>query len=132
MGKPGKAFKAGQPGKAGKAGQPGKKPTVDFKKVKRKVGKKLPPPKNDTQTEAKAKRIALPNQRVGEHNAKGVNSPFCAKFRCNNCEWSRYEKRKIVSMAPQMYGRLHGASNVWARRSANAAGDSHSHLVMVE
>ncbi|KAK1438756.1 hypothetical protein QVD17_04566 [Tagetes erecta] len=35
---------------------------VDFKKIKRKVGRKLPPPKNTTNTEVKSKAIILPEQ----------------------------------------------------------------------
>ncbi|KAI4324720.1 hypothetical protein MLD38_030180 [Melastoma candidum] len=37
---------------------------VDFKKIRRKVGKKLPPPKNATNTEIKSKAIILPEQSV--------------------------------------------------------------------
>nr|XP_027066959.1 testis-expressed protein 10-like isoform X3 [Coffea arabica] len=37
---------------------------IDFKKIKRKVGRKLPPPKNATNTEIKSKAIILPEQSV--------------------------------------------------------------------
>ncbi|XP_021639519.2 uncharacterized protein LOC110634708 isoform X3 [Hevea brasiliensis] len=37
---------------------------VDFKKIKRKLGRKLPPPKNATNTEIKSKAIILPEQSV--------------------------------------------------------------------
>ncbi|KAK9052330.1 hypothetical protein SSX86_028959 [Deinandra increscens subsp. villosa] len=37
---------------------------VDFKKIKRKVGRKLPPPKNTTNTEVKSKAIILPEQSL--------------------------------------------------------------------
>nr|CAD1829335.1 unnamed protein product [Ananas comosus var. bracteatus] len=37
---------------------------VDFKKIKRKIGRKLPPPKNATNTEIKSKAIVLPEQSM--------------------------------------------------------------------
>ncbi|OVA09115.1 Pre-rRNA-processing protein IPI1/Testis-expressed sequence 10 protein [Macleaya cordata] len=37
---------------------------VDFKKIKRKIGRKLPPPKNATNTEIKSKAIILPEQSI--------------------------------------------------------------------
>ncbi|XP_076896542.1 uncharacterized protein LOC143549537 [Bidens hawaiensis] len=37
---------------------------VDFKKIKRKIGRKLPPPKNTTNTEVKSKAIILPEQTL--------------------------------------------------------------------
>ncbi|CAN1234391.1 Testis-expressed protein 10 [Linum perenne] len=37
---------------------------IDFKKIKRKIGRKLPPPKNTTNTEVKSKAIVLPEQSV--------------------------------------------------------------------
>ncbi|KAL4562598.1 hypothetical protein LXL04_026624 [Taraxacum kok-saghyz] len=37
---------------------------VDFKKIKRKIGRKLPPPKNTTNTEVKSKAIVLPEQSL--------------------------------------------------------------------
>ncbi|KAA8518460.1 hypothetical protein F0562_015934 [Nyssa sinensis] len=42
---------------------------VDFKKIKRKVGRKLPPPKNATNTEIKSKAIILPEQSVASEKA---------------------------------------------------------------
>ncbi|KAI4300557.1 hypothetical protein L6164_033924 [Bauhinia variegata] len=42
---------------------------VDFKKIKRKVGRKLPPPKNATNTEIKSKAIVLPEQSVASDKA---------------------------------------------------------------
>lgn len=51
---------------------------VDFKKIKRKIGKKLPPPKNATNTEIKSKAIILPEQSVASEkegwavNKKGL------------------------------------------------------------
>ncbi|KAG2242093.1 hypothetical protein Bca4012_012675 [Brassica carinata] len=47
---------------------PGKKQQkkgIDFKKIKRKLGRKLPPPKNATNTEIKSQAIVLPEQSVG-------------------------------------------------------------------
>ncbi|KAM0941753.1 putative pre-rRNA-processing protein Ipi1 [Dioscorea sansibarensis] len=55
---------------------PSKKPKggVDFKKFKRKIGKKLPPPKNQTNTEIKSKAIVLPEQSVAsERSGMAVN-----------------------------------------------------------
>ncbi|CAH2073868.1 unnamed protein product, partial [Thlaspi arvense] len=46
---------------------PGKKQQkkgIDFKKIKRKLGRKLPPPKNATNTEIKSKAIILPEQSL--------------------------------------------------------------------
>ncbi|KAJ9549970.1 hypothetical protein OSB04_022513, partial [Centaurea solstitialis] len=37
---------------------------VDFKKIKRKIGRKLPPPKNTTNTQVKSKAIVLPEQSL--------------------------------------------------------------------
>ncbi|ESR43310.1 hypothetical protein CICLE_v10011038mg [Citrus x clementina] len=42
---------------------------VDFKKIKRKLGRKLPPPKNATNTEVKSKAIVLPEQSVASEKA---------------------------------------------------------------
>ncbi|CAA7026785.1 unnamed protein product [Microthlaspi erraticum] len=41
------------------------KKAIDFKKIKRKLGRKLPPAKNATNTEIKSKAIILPEQSVG-------------------------------------------------------------------
>ncbi|KAM7265835.1 hypothetical protein ACFE04_003518 [Oxalis oulophora] len=49
---------------APKKQQKQKKRGVDFKKIKRKIGRKLPPPKNTTNTEIKSKAIILPEQSV--------------------------------------------------------------------
>ncbi|KAG2683092.1 hypothetical protein I3760_10G016800 [Carya illinoinensis] len=47
---------------------------VDFKKIKRKIGRKLPPPKNATNTEIKSKAIILPEQSVAsEKQGLAVN-----------------------------------------------------------
>ncbi|KAF3969199.1 hypothetical protein CMV_006986 [Castanea mollissima] len=47
---------------------------VDFKKIKRKIGRKLPPPKNATNTEVKSKAITLPEQSVAsEKGGLAVN-----------------------------------------------------------
>ncbi|KAJ0986774.1 hypothetical protein J5N97_005130 [Dioscorea zingiberensis] len=47
---------------------------VDFKKIKRKIGRKLPPPKNYTSTEIKSKAIVLPEQSVAsERSGMAVN-----------------------------------------------------------
>ncbi|XP_047312940.1 uncharacterized protein LOC124916254 [Impatiens glandulifera] len=46
-----------------------KKGSVDFKKIKRKVGRKLPPPKNATNTEIKSKAIILPEQSIVSEKA---------------------------------------------------------------
>ncbi|KNA13119.1 hypothetical protein SOVF_119600 isoform A [Spinacia oleracea] len=51
----------------GRSKTPSKKPQargVDFKKFKRKLGRKLPPPKNATNTEIKSKVLILPEQSV--------------------------------------------------------------------
>ncbi|XP_056161020.1 uncharacterized protein LOC115685680 isoform X2 [Syzygium oleosum] len=42
---------------------------IDFKKIKRKVGRKLPPAKNATNTEIKSKAIVLPEQSVASDRA---------------------------------------------------------------
>ncbi|KAG8376816.1 hypothetical protein BUALT_Bualt09G0103200 [Buddleja alternifolia] len=42
---------------------------VDFKKIKRKIGRKLPPPKNATNTEIKSKAIVLPEQSIAAEKA---------------------------------------------------------------
>ncbi|KAL8517666.1 hypothetical protein ACS0TY_015778 [Phlomoides rotata] len=42
---------------------------VDFKKYRRKVGRKLPPPKNATNTEIKSKAIVLPEQSIAAEKA---------------------------------------------------------------
>ncbi|GAB2266847.1 hypothetical protein Dimus_001835 [Dionaea muscipula] len=42
---------------------------VDFKKFKRKLGRRLPPPKNATNTEIKSKAIILPEQSVAADKA---------------------------------------------------------------
>ncbi|XP_022147799.1 uncharacterized protein LOC111016649 [Momordica charantia] len=42
---------------------------IDFKKIKRKIGRKLPPPKNATNTEIKSKAIILPEQSVASEKA---------------------------------------------------------------
>ncbi|XVE75869.1 hypothetical protein DITRI_Ditri12bG0126200 [Diplodiscus trichospermus] len=44
---------------------------IDFKKIKRKLGRKLPPPKNSTNTEIKSKAIILPEQSVAT-NKEGL------------------------------------------------------------
>ncbi|XP_062167443.1 uncharacterized protein LOC133873715 isoform X1 [Alnus glutinosa] len=47
---------------------------VDFKKIKRKIGRKLPPAKNATNTEIKSKAIILPEQSVAsEKEGLAVN-----------------------------------------------------------
>ncbi|KAI0504412.1 hypothetical protein KFK09_015364 [Dendrobium nobile] len=42
---------------------------LDFKKIKRKVGRRLPPPKNSTDTSIKSKAIILPEQSVATEKA---------------------------------------------------------------
>lgn len=42
---------------------------IDFKKIKRKIGRKLPPPKNTTNTDIKSKAIILPEQSVASDKA---------------------------------------------------------------
>ncbi|KAL2503103.1 ARM repeat superfamily protein [Forsythia ovata] len=42
---------------------------IDFKKIKRKIGRKLPPPKNATNTEIKSKAIVLPEQSIASEKA---------------------------------------------------------------
>ncbi|KAK9090537.1 hypothetical protein Sjap_023714 [Stephania japonica] len=49
--------------------KPQKQRGVDFKKIKRKIGRKLPPPKNATNTEIKSKAIVLPEQSVASDRA---------------------------------------------------------------
>ncbi|WOL06988.1 testis-expressed sequence 10 protein isoform X2 [Canna indica] len=47
---------------------------VDFKKIKRKIGRKLPPPKNATNTQIRSKAIVLPEQSVAsEREGLAVN-----------------------------------------------------------
>ncbi|CAL9106528.1 unnamed protein product [Musa acuminata var. zebrina] len=47
---------------------------VDFKKIKHKIGRKLPPPRNATSTEIKSKAIVLPEQSVAsERDGLAVN-----------------------------------------------------------
>ncbi|XP_038905558.1 uncharacterized protein LOC120091545 isoform X1 [Benincasa hispida] len=46
-----------------------KKSGIDFKKIKRKIGRKLPPPKNATNIEIKSKAIILPEQSVASEKA---------------------------------------------------------------
>jgi hypothetical protein len=53
-----------------------KAPGADFSKVKHKVGRKLPPKKNETALDTRAKRINLPNQRVAEHEFTGALPSF--------------------------------------------------------
>ncbi|KAL1813344.1 hypothetical protein ACET3Z_023409 [Daucus carota] len=56
----------------GKPKSSSKKPPkrgIDFKKIKRKIGRKLPPPKNTTNTEIKSKAIILPEQSVASDKA---------------------------------------------------------------
>ena len=60
----------GQVGKKRKGGNPGV--GVDFKRVKHKVGKKLPKAQNDTDTNFKAKSISLPSQNLKEATEAGV------------------------------------------------------------
>lgn len=55
------------PSKASKKQQ--QKRGVDFKKIKRKIGRKLPPPNNSTSTEIKSKAIILPEQSVASEKA---------------------------------------------------------------
>ncbi|XP_012574851.1 uncharacterized protein [Cicer arietinum] len=43
--------------------------SIDFKKIKHKIGRKLPPPKNTTNTEVKSKAIVLPEQSVAAEKA---------------------------------------------------------------
>ncbi|KAG9454764.1 hypothetical protein H6P81_007668 [Aristolochia fimbriata] len=45
------------------------KSSVDFKKIKRKIGRKLPPPKNTTDTTVKSKAIIIPEQTVASDKA---------------------------------------------------------------
>ncbi|PQM43328.1 uncharacterized protein Pyn_03782 [Prunus yedoensis var. nudiflora] len=54
---------------AGPKGKKQQKRGVDFKKIKRKIGKKLPPAKNATNTEIKSKAIILPEQSVASEKA---------------------------------------------------------------
>ncbi|KAH1150736.1 hypothetical protein AAZX31_16G089600 [Glycine max] len=44
-------------------------PIVSSKKIRRKVGRKLPPPKNTTDTEIKSKAIVLPEQSLAAEKA---------------------------------------------------------------
>ncbi len=63
----------GQTGKTKKrkAGNPGV--GIDFKKVKHKVGKKLPKAQNDTDTNFKARSIHLPSQAVKDDKTAPTN-----------------------------------------------------------
>lgn len=40
-----------------------------LQKIKRKIGRKLPPPKNSTNTEVKSKAIVLPEQGIASDKA---------------------------------------------------------------
>ncbi|KAH8494166.1 hypothetical protein H0E87_020797, partial [Populus deltoides] len=42
---------------------------IDFKKIKRKIDRKLPPPKNTTNTEIKSNAIVLPKQSAASEKA---------------------------------------------------------------
>ncbi|KAL3536032.1 hypothetical protein ACH5RR_004493 [Cinchona calisaya] len=55
--------------KKGQSKKQQKRGGIDFKKIKRKVGRKLPPPKNATNTEIKSKAIILPEQSVVSEKA---------------------------------------------------------------
>ncbi|OWM74291.1 hypothetical protein CDL15_Pgr008605 [Punica granatum] len=60
--------------KAKKKKQQQQKHGVDFKKIKRKVGRKLPPPKNATNIQIKSKAIILPEQSVAIEKAGSATS----------------------------------------------------------
>ncbi|KAL1196940.1 hypothetical protein V5N11_024740 [Cardamine amara subsp. amara] len=47
---------------------------IDFKKIKRKIGRKLPPPKNATNTEIKSKAIVIPEQSVAAEKSDFATS----------------------------------------------------------
>ncbi|CAI5492748.1 unnamed protein product [Closterium sp. Naga37s-1] len=47
---------------------------VDFKKVRSKVGRKLPPPSNETKTTVKAKTIVLPGQKLLDDRSQAAVS----------------------------------------------------------
>lgn len=46
----------------------------DFKKVKLKVGRKLPPAQNATETQFKSRAIVLPSQLVGQSSGEPTNN----------------------------------------------------------
>ncbi|TVT98346.1 hypothetical protein EJB05_56350 [Eragrostis curvula] len=72
MGRP-KGTAASSSSKKQKA-KPKQRGGVDFKKYKHKVGRKLPPPKNATNTEIKSKAIVLPEQSMAsERSGMAVN-----------------------------------------------------------
>ncbi|KQJ83050.1 hypothetical protein BRADI_5g12820v3 [Brachypodium distachyon] len=68
MGRPKGGAAASSSSKKPKA-KPKQRGGVDFKKYKHKVGRKLPPPKNTTNTEIKSKMIVLPEQSMASERA---------------------------------------------------------------
>ncbi|KAF0890463.1 hypothetical protein E2562_002832 [Oryza meyeriana var. granulata] len=68
MGRPKGGAAASSSSKKPKA-KPKQRGGVDFKKYKHKVGRKLPPPKNATNTEIKSKAIVLPEQSMASERA---------------------------------------------------------------
>uniref|UniRef100_A0A0D9W601 Pre-rRNA-processing protein Ipi1 N-terminal domain-containing protein n=2 Tax=Leersia perrieri TaxID=77586 RepID=A0A0D9W601_9ORYZ len=73
MGRPKGGAAASSSSKKPKA-KPKQRGGVDFKKYKHKVGRKLPPPKNATNTEIKSKSIVLPEQSMAsERTGMAVN-----------------------------------------------------------
>ncbi|KAL5216290.1 hypothetical protein ABZP36_007691 [Zizania latifolia] len=75
MGRPKGSAAASSSSKKPKAkAKPKQRGGVDFKKYKHKVGRKLPPPKNATNTEIKSKAIMLPEQSMAsERTGMAVN-----------------------------------------------------------
>jgi len=74
-------------------------PGADFSKVKHKVGRKLPPKKNETALDTRSKRINLPNQRVAEHETDGsppslARPAACAQTLCAKCACRRRRPRR--------------------------------------
>jgi hypothetical protein len=91
---------------------------ADFSKVKHKVGRKLPPKKNETALDTRSKRINLPNQRVAEHETDGTSarSPVCA-FKQTLCEMPS-RRRRLTGGAP--YRRRRTENDVWCSACASA------------
>lgn len=64
---------------------------VDFRKVKHKVGKKLPKAQNETSTDFQARSINLPNQSITQDKAGAAVS-----------------ERNLTLKVRRRYGRLYG------------------------
>ncbi|GJN26936.1 hypothetical protein PR202_gb14904 [Eleusine coracana subsp. coracana] len=69
MGRPKAAGASASSSSKKQKAKPKQRSGIDFKKYKHKVGRKLPPPKNATNTEIKFKAIVLPEQSMASERA---------------------------------------------------------------